>query len=92
MKKVVRDISPMLFLPAPKDGKTLRKERLKLGVTQEEIAQVIGVTKATISHIERGLTNSPWALLMYTIIIERYKAYSDGYVPAYRKVGTNEFA
>ena len=36
--------------------KTLRK---KLGLTQQALADNIGVTKAAISSMERGITNSP---------------------------------
>ena len=91
ISKNFRDIRPCLYLSDTKDGKTLKKEREKLGLTQSEVAVAVGVTNVAISHIERGLANNPWALQMYGIILERYKAYQEGYVPAYRKVGTNEF-
>lgn len=35
-------------------GARIRKLRLKRGMTQEELAQVVGVTFSFIGHIERG--------------------------------------
>lgn len=89
--KSFRDIRPTLHLCEPMDGKTLKKEREMLGLTQGEIAATVGVTNVAISHIERGLANNPWALQMYTLILERYKMYLNDYVPVYRKNGTDEF-
>lgn len=35
-------------------GKLIRKERINLGLTQEELGQKVGVGKAQISKIENG--------------------------------------
>ena len=44
----------------------LRKERLKLGLTQEQVANELGVHKTNISGIENGRTeNTPLKYLLY---------------------------
>lgn len=70
---------------------TLRATRLKLGLTQKEIASVIDCTPNAISFLENGRSTSPWAIHMYGIILERYWAGIHGYVPAFRKIGENTF-
>ena len=81
-----KDIVPIEWTP-----ETLRKMRLDLKMTQEDVGDILGVSKAAVGYIERGRTTSPIELLAYGIVLERAWAYKKGYVPAYRKVGTNEF-
>ena len=85
----VRDLRPVLKLNVW-DGPSLNTERVKLGLTQAEIAKIMDVTPNSISAIERGISNNPWTIQCYGIILERYRAYVDGYIPAYKKIGTNE--
>lgn len=33
---------------------TLKEERLKKGLTQQQLADILGITRQTISHIECG--------------------------------------
>ncbi len=70
---------------------TLRATRLKLGLTQKEIASVLDYTPTMISLLENGRSASPWAIHMYGIILERYWAGIHGYIPAFRKIGENKF-
>lgn len=35
-------------------GKQIRKQRLALGLTQEQLAEAIGVSTSYVGHIERG--------------------------------------
>ena len=69
----------------------LKKKRLELELTQSEVAAVIGVTNVAISSIERGIACNPLAIQLYGIILERYEAAINNYIPGYRKIGTNEF-
>ena len=73
-------------------AKTLRATRKKLKLTQKDIARFMGLTSSAISSIELGVSTNPWAFVTYGIILERYYAYTKGYVPAFRKIGENEFA
>ena len=88
--KSFRDISPdirfMSWTP-----EMLKKKRNELGLTQSEIAAVVGVTNIAVGHIERGVASNPWAIQLYGIILERYEAAKNDYIPGYRKIGTNEF-
>lgn len=85
----VRDLRPVLYFN-DWDGLSLGDERVRLGLTQAEVAKIVGVSPNAISAIERGISNNPWAIQCYGIILERYKAYANGYIPAYKKIGTNE--
>ena len=40
----------------PKSPNTIRKYRLKLGLTQRQVAQLVRVRPSTVSEWERGLT------------------------------------
>ena len=87
MEKLTRrDLFPINLTPY--DLKTIRQN---LELTQEDIGNIVGVTKAVICNIEGGRMNDPLKLLAYQIILERIMAYNQGYVPAYRKVGTNTY-
>jgi len=35
-------------------GRKLRTERMRMGLTQEQVAESIGITSAFVGHIERG--------------------------------------
>lgn len=91
MKKLTkdysRDIRSCLGLK-DYDPAELQKERILLGLTQKDVAKAIGVTATAISCIETGKAANPWAIQMYGIILERYKAYIEDYIPTYRKEGT----
>lgn len=90
MKKVTKDYSrnirPHLYLKEWTAEK-LRNERQALGLTLDDIGNVMGVTGTSIWYIEAGKTVNPWAIQMYGIILERYKAYVENYIPTYRKAG-----
>lgn len=88
--KSFRDIRPdMHFVTWTPE--MLKKKRLELELTQSEVAAVVGVTNVAISSIERGVACNPWAIQLYGIILERYEAAKNNYIPGYRKIGTNEF-
>jgi len=69
----------------------LRETRKKFKITQKEIAEAMGVGKVMISQIENNYSASPIAIKLYGLVLERYWAGIHGYVPAYRKIGENEF-
>lgn len=68
---------------------SLKCMRHELRMTQKEVGDILGITKAAVGYIERGQTTAPMELLSYGIILERAWALKKGYVPAYRKIGTN---
>ena len=70
---------------------SLRNTRKKLKITQQEVADVMGVSKVIISHAENGHSVNPMTITLYGIILERYWAGIHGYIPAYRKIGENKF-
>ena len=70
---------------------SLRNTRKKLKITQQEVADVMGVSKIVISHAENGHSVNPMTLTLYGIILERYWAGIHGYIPAYRKIGESKF-
>lgn len=82
-----KDIRPHLYFKEYKPEQ-LQNERIKLNLTQKEVGNAIGVTPVAISAIETGKTSSPWIIQLYGIVLERYKAYCEGYIPTYRKEGT----
>lgn len=62
----------------------LRDARINLRLAQRDIAELMGVTVPCISALETGRTLNPWAVALYGIILERYWAGEQGYVPVYR--------
>ena len=72
-------------------AESLKKTRMKLGLKQTDIANVMDITQAAVSSIERGKTTNPWIIQMYGIVLEYYYAISQNYIPAFRKLGENEF-
>ena len=70
---------------------TLKKTRKVLELRQSDIAEALNTTQATISNLERGVNASWGSCQLYGILLERYWAYKNGYIPAYRKVGENVF-
>ena len=79
-----RDLIPIEWTP-----EALKNMRLELRMTQKEVGDILGITKAAVGYIERGQTTAPMELLSYGIVMERAWALKKGYVPAYRKIGTN---
>ena len=69
----------------------LKAFREKLHLTQDYVADICGVSPVTISHLETYKVRNPMAIQMYGILLERICAYQQGYLPAFRKTGTNEF-
>lgn len=68
----------------------LKEVRESLNLRQSDIAKLIGVSQATISHVKTGY-DIPALIMIYGIILERYYAYKHGYLPGFRKIGTNDF-
>ena len=66
--------------------------RKALDLRQQDIADIVGLSKGSIASLETEHSANPWALIAYGIILERYYAYTKGYVSAFRKIGENEFA
>lgn len=68
---------------------TVKETRKNLGLTQYDVAEALCVTQPTIAHLERGDSASWHLIQLYGIFLERYWAYNNGFIPAYRKVGEN---
>lgn len=87
----MNDISKRDLFPIKWSSDKLREMREALGFSQREFADILGVSKATISHIECDVTKTPLIVLGYSTALERAYAIKNGYIPAYRKIGTSEF-
>ena len=85
------DISKQDVIPIEWTGEKLRDMRRKIGVTLEEVADVLGYSPSGLSWIERGKTMNTLVMLGYGSVLENWYACDKGYIPAYRKIGTNEF-
>lgn len=73
------------------DPDKLRAFREEIGVSQRQIAKMIGSTGPTISNIETGETTNLLMIFGYAKILEALYARKKGYIPAFRKVGTSQF-
>ena len=69
----------------------LRETRIQLGLSQKDIGELVGMTGAAVSFLERGQSANLCAIPLYGIILERYWAGIHGYVPAFRKIGESTF-
>jgi len=69
----------------------LRETREMLGLSQTNVADILGVSKATISHMELGYNANGASFTAYCIVLERLYAYSQGYLPSYRRIGGSQF-
>ena len=70
---------------------SLKRTRLMLGLNTNDISAVLGVSRPVVSNIEKGINANYATMQLYGIVLERYWAYQHGYVPAYRKIGQNDF-
>ena len=73
------------------DGDNLRKFRMGLGLTLKDVGDLMDVSNITVRNWENRSVTNPVILQMYGIVLERYYACLKGYVPAYRKIGTDTF-
>ena len=87
----MHEIKKSDLVPIAWTAESLKMMREGLGLTQKEMANIIGITKGTISHLECDLVKNPLIQIGYGTILERCFAMQNGYIPAYRKIGTNEF-
>ena len=84
------DILREYLIPIEWTPQKLRKVRKSLGLSCEEVGEVLGYSRQGIWKIEVGQTANPLIILGYGSVLENWIAYKNGFVPAYRKVGTNE--
>jgi transcriptional regulator with XRE-family HTH domain len=69
--------------------KALQYYREYLGLTQKEVGEILHLSNYRISQIENGNDISEVITIAYGTLLERYYAYKQGYLPSYRKIGTN---
>lgn len=69
--------------------KSLQYYRVYLGLSQKDIGDILKMSSCRISQIENGRGANKAILLAYGTLLERYYAYTQGYLPSYRKIGTN---
>ena len=69
----------------------LRQMREALGLSQSDIGDILGVSKSTVSHLELGYNMAGPTFFAYSVALERYYAWTMGYLPSFRKIGMNEF-
>jgi len=72
-------------------GESLKRFRTGLGLTLKEVGDLMGVSFITVRNLETGQILNPMKIQMYGIVLERYYACLKGYIPAYRKIGTDTF-
>ena len=80
-----------LLFPIKWNAIKLKQKRLRLGLRQQDIADFLGITKASVCSTELGHAKSQAVIMAYGVVLERYEAYMKGYLPGFRKMGTNEF-
>lgn len=66
----------------------LKEMRQSLGLTQEDIGNILDLHGSSICNIERGRVTDPLKLFAYGTVLERYYALKHGYTPSYRKIGS----
>lgn len=69
----------------------LAQIREDMGVSISQVTAYTGIHPQTIRRIESGKGGAPALENLYQLAIERLYAYDQGYLPAYRKIGENEF-
>ena len=89
--KIANDVVNKILFQSGWTPEKLRDMRERLGLSQSDIANIIGVSKSTVSHVELGYNLAGPTFFAYCIVLERYYAWVNGYLPSYRKIGMNEF-
>ena len=56
-----------------------------------DIEKYTGINRRTIQNIDAGYEGNLSVMNLYFLAIERLMMLEKGYVPAYRKIGTNEY-
>ena len=74
MKPAYENIKQILK-PVEWTGDLLREMRLKMNLTQKDVAELLGISACTISHIETGKFYYPVHMYAYGTLLERYYAY-----------------
>lgn len=69
----------------------LAQMREEMGISISQVTAYTGIHPQTIRRIESGKGGAPALENFYQLAIERLYAYKQGYLPAYRKIGENEF-
>lgn len=69
----------------------LAQIRENMGVSVAQVEAYTGIHHQTIRRIESGKGGHTAMENLYQLAIERLYAYNEGYLPAYRKIGENEF-
>lgn len=60
-------------------GEHFRKARQKLGMSESDLAQLIGCTQVMIHKIETGKNNPSWETLLKILSIKQFKAAFDDF-------------
>ena len=61
----------------------LKEKREELHISRPEIANLLGISDQSVYNIERGTSGSEASVILYSMILDRYDAYLDGYVPCF---------
>lgn len=69
----------------------LAQIREDMGISRAQVEEYTGIGHNTIRRIESGEGANIALENLYQIAIERLYAYKQGYLPAYRKEGENDF-
>lgn len=89
-KRLELDLGRVLIFPEihPDEMKQFRE---KYYISKADIEKYLGITMKTTGKIEDGYSVSKSIENLYSLGLERIMMLSKGYVPAYRKIGTNEY-
>ena len=76
------DISKAMHLN-PWTPEQLKAARESLGLSQQNIADALGVSNATVCNLENGVQTYPANAILYGIVLERYYAWTQFLEPEY---------
>ena len=76
----------------PRNGHELRAMRKQLGLSRAQVAEVLDISRQTITNLESERNLYMPLLVMYEAFLERYFAADHGYLPSFRKAGENAYA
>ena len=89
-KKLDLDLNQVLTFPEI-DYNEAKKFRQLHYISTIDIEKYTGINRRTVQNIDAGYEGNISTMKLYFLAIERLMMLDKGYVPAYRKIGTNEF-
>ena len=90
VKKLTMDLDQVLKFPEINylEAKEFRQSHY---ISTVDIEKYTGINRRTIQNIDAGYEGNLSVMNLYFLTIERLMMLEKGYVPAYRKIGTNKY-